>query len=165
MSDSVESISAVVCQVLSARGPMTEDDLLGVLDADGIDLGPDADVTLAEVLDEDTELVMPLPDGRWAWIPALLDGRTFTHRLSEAEIAHDMIGLGPDLAPLAMLTEIDTYQRLTDGSPITEVSAFLDEDALAARGVPTTAVDADGALLLPPGHFGAQGIVAGDLVG
>ena len=35
-----EAIAAVVRQVLSVRGPMAEDDLLGVLDADGIDLGP-----------------------------------------------------------------------------------------------------------------------------
>ena len=144
---------------------MTEDDLLGVLDAKGMDLGPDADVTLAELLDEDTELVMPLTDGRWAWIPVLLDGRIFTHRLSEAEIAHDMIGWGPGLAPVAMLTEIDAYQRLTDGSPITDVSPFLDEEVLTARGVPATAVDSEGALLLPPGHFAALGVGAGDLVG
>jgi hypothetical protein len=31
-----EAIAAVVRQVLSVRGPMAEDDLLGVLDADGI---------------------------------------------------------------------------------------------------------------------------------
>ena len=70
-----EAIAAVVRQVLSVRGPMAEDDLLGALDADGIDLGPDPDVMLADVLDQDAELVMPLADERWAWIPALL-GRT-----------------------------------------------------------------------------------------
>ena len=144
---------------------MTEDDLLLALDGDGIDLGPDADETLAEVLDEDTELVIPLVDGRWAWIPALLDGRTFTHRLSEAEVAHDMIGFGPDLAPVAMLTEIETYQQLADGSPISDVSPLLDEDVLAARGVPMEEVNGEGALLLPPGHLAAQGVDAGDLVG
>ena len=144
---------------------MTEDDLLLALDGDGIDLGPDADATLAEVLDEDIELVVPLADGRWAWIPALLDGRTFTHRLSDAEVAHDMIGWGPDLAPVAMLAEIDTYQRLVDGSPISDVSPFLDEDVFAARGVPIEEVDGEGALLLPPGHFAAQGVDAGDLLG
>jgi len=48
-----EAIVAVVRQVLSVRGPMAEDDLLGVLDADGIDLGPDPDVMLADVLDQD----------------------------------------------------------------------------------------------------------------
>ena len=160
-----ESIAAIVRQALSARGPMTEDDLLLALDGDSIDLGPDAEATLAEVLDEDTELIVPLADGRWAWIPALLDGRTFTHRLSDAEVAHDMIGLGPDLAPVAMLTEIDTYQRLVDGSPISDVSPFLDEDVFAARGVPIEEVDDEGAWLLPPGHFAAQGVDAGDLVG
>jgi len=163
--NAAESMSAVVRQVLSAHGPMTEDDLLGVLDADGIDVGFDAAATLADLLDEDTELIMPLCDGRWAWIPGLLEGRTFTHRLSEVEVAHDMIGWDSDLAPLAMLTEIDTYQRFTDGSTITDVSPLLDDDVLDARGVSTMAVDADGALLLPPGHFGALGVEAGDLVG
>ncbi|MGO9226649.1 SEC-C metal-binding domain-containing protein [Mycobacterium sp.] len=166
MSDSsAEPIAAVVRQVLSARGPMTEDDLLDVLNAEGIDLGPDTDAMLAEVLDEDTGPAVPLADGRWAWIPALLDGRIFTHRLSEVEVEHDIIGWGADLAPLAMLTEVDIYQRLVDGSPITDVSPFLDGDVLAARGVPVTAIDSEGALLLPPGHFAALAVVAGDLVG
>lgn len=160
-----EAIVAAVRQVLSVRGPMTEDDLLEVLDADGIDLGPDPDGMLADVLDQDAELVMPLADERWAWIPALLGGRIFTHRLSAVEAEHDIIALGPDLAPLSMLTESETYQRLTDDSPITDVSPFLDGDILAARGVPETAVDGEGVLLLPPGRFAALGVAAGDLVG
>ena len=144
---------------------MAEDDLLGVLDADGIDLGPDPDVMLADVLDQDAELVMPLADERWAWIPALLGGRIFTHRLSAVEAGHDIIVLGADLAPLSMLTGCETYRRLTDGSPIAEVSAFLDGDMLAARGVPEIAVDGDGVLVLQPGRFAALGVAAGDLVG
>ncbi|MDT5260419.1 MAG: hypothetical protein QOD10_5499 [Mycobacterium sp.] len=44
-----EALAAVVRQVLSVRGPMAEDDLLGVLDADGINLGPDPDGMLADV--------------------------------------------------------------------------------------------------------------------
>ena len=64
-----------------------------------------------------------------------------------------------------MLTGCETYQRLTDGSPIADVSAFLDGDVLAARGVPETAVDGDGVLLLRPGRFAALGVAAGDLVG
>ena len=144
---------------------MAEDDLLGVLEGDGIDLGPDPDVMLADVLDQDAEPFMPLADERWAWIPAVLAGRIFTHRLSAVEAAHDIIAWDPDLAPLAMLTECDTYQRLTDGSPITDVSAFLAGDILAARGVPETAVDGDGVLLLRPGRFTALGVAAGDLVG
>ena len=57
---------------------MAEDDLLGALDADGIDLGPDPEVMLAEVLDQDADLVMPLADERWAWIPAVLGGSSRT---------------------------------------------------------------------------------------
>lgn len=144
---------------------MAEDDLLAVLEADGVDLGHDPIATLVDVLDEEDELVMPLLDERWAWVPALLDGRTFTHRLSEPEVEHDIISWGRDLAPVSMLTESETYQRLVDGSPITDVSPFLDEDVLAARGVPATAVDTEGALLLPLGYLAARGVVAGDLIG
>src|ERR1700694_1120855 len=111
-----EAIAAVVRQVLSVRGPMAEDDLLGVLDADGINLGPDPDGMLADVLDQDAELVMPLADERWAWIPALLGGRIFTHRLSAVEAEHDLIALGPDLARLSMLNECETYQRRSAGA-------------------------------------------------
>lgn len=59
--------------------------------------------------------------GRNMGIPALLGGRIFTHRLSAVEAEHDIIALGSDLAPLSMLTECETYQRLTDGSPIADV--------------------------------------------
>jgi tetratricopeptide (TPR) repeat protein len=160
-----EAIATAVRQVLSVRGPIAEDDLLAVLVADGIDLGPDPLDMLTDILDDDTELVMPLADQRWALIPALLDGRIFTHRLSAPEAEHDMIGFGPDLAPLSMLTESPTYQQLTDGSPIADVSPFLDADILAKRGVPETVVGQDGVLLLPPGRFATLGAGAGDLVG
>jgi hypothetical protein len=46
-----EAIAAVVRQVLSVRGPMAEDDLLGVLGANSINLGPDPEVMLADLLD------------------------------------------------------------------------------------------------------------------
>ena len=157
-----EAIAACVRQVLSVRGPMTEDDLLSVLDAQGIDLGSDRDVVFDEVVDDlDAEVVTQLADERWAWIPAVLDGRIFTHRLTAVEAAGDILVLDVDLAPLAMLTGSHTYQRLTDGSPITEASALLDSDVLAARGIPQTAVD-DEVLLLPPGRFDALGVGAGD---
>ena len=147
------------------RGPIAEDDLLAVLVADGIALGPDPEDMLTDILDDDAELVMPLADQRWSLIPALLDGRIFTHRLSAPEAEHDMIGFGPDLAALSMLTESPTFQRLTDGSPIADVSPFLDGDILAERGVPQMVVGEDGVLLLSPGQFATLGAGAGDLVG
>jgi len=174
MSDtSGEPIAAGVRRVLSVRGPMSEDDLLSALRADGVDLGPEPRVVLAEVLDRDGEPFMPLADQRWVWLPGLLEGRIFTHRLSAVEAAHDIIiGLDCDLAPLAMLTEYETYQRLSDGSPITEVCSFddgeevRDSDVLTERGVPTTAFDNDTELLvLPAGRLAALGVGPGDLVG
>jgi hypothetical protein len=166
---SSEVIAAAVRQVLSVRGPMTEDDVWDALDAQDIDLGWDwDDVVFDEVVDDlDAELVIELADERWAWIPAVLDGRIFTHRLTAVEAAGDIVGLDVDLAPLAMLTGSDTYQRLTDGSPITAASAPLDSEVLAARGIPETAVNDDWVLLLllPPGRFDAMGVGAGDLVG
>lgn len=162
---SLEAIATAVRQVLSVHGPMSEDDLLGVLDANGIDLGPDPADMLTDVLDQDVALVLPLADERWAWIPALLDKRIFTHRLTPVETEHDMIAFGPDLAPLSILTESETYQRLTDGSSVAHVSSFLDGDVLAKRGVPPTALEDDAVLLLEPGRLAALDVRAGDLVG
>ncbi|MGB8391543.1 SEC-C metal-binding domain-containing protein [Mycobacterium sp.] len=174
MSDtSGEPIAAGVRRVLSVRGAMSEDDLLSALKADGVDLGPEPRVVLAEVLDRDSEPFMPLAEGRWVWLPGLLEGRIFTHRLSEVEAAHDIIiGLDCDLAPLEMLTEYEAYQRLSDGSPITVVCSFDegeevgDSDVLTERGVAPTAFDNDTELLvLPAGRLAALGVGAGDLVG
>ena len=67
--------------------------------------------------------------------PAVLDGRISAHRLTAVAGRWWHLVLDVDLAPLAMLTGSHTYQRLTDGSPITEASALLDSDVLAARGM------------------------------
>lgn len=147
------------------RGPMAEEDLLGVLVADGVDLGPDPEDLLVDVLDQSAELVLPLADERWAWIPALLAGRIFTHRLNAVEAEHDLIEYGPDLAPLMVLTESEIYQQLRDGSPVADVSPFLDSDVLAERGVPELAIGADGAVLFEAGRFAALGVAVGELVG
>ena len=174
MSDaSVEGITAAVRRVLSVRGPMNDEDLVSALKMEDVDLGPQPDSLLAEVLDRDDEPFMPLADGRWVWLPGLLEGRVFTHRLAEVEAVHDIIvGLDCDLAPLEMLTEFEAYQRLSDGSPIAVVCPFDtegevgDSDVLAERGVPATAFDDDTELLvLPAGRLAALGIGAGDLVG
>lgn len=159
------SVTFAVQQALSARGPMAEDELLDALIADGIDLGPEPEETLTEILDDDTELTMPLSDDRWAYVPALLEGRVFSHRLSAAEVEHDMMVIGPDLSPLSILTEIEPYQRLTDGSPMTEAFPYLDGEVLAGRGIPDAEVGGDSALLLEPGSFAALGVGVGDLVG
>ncbi len=144
---------------------MAVDELTTVLAAAGLDLGPHPAESLDDILDEEPCLIMPLADGRWAWLPGLLEGRIFTHRLTAAEWEFDLIALGPDLAPLAMLTESPNYQHLTDGSPLSEVSPFLEHDLLAERGIPEGAVGDQDALLLVPGRFADLSARSGDLIG
>jgi hypothetical protein len=97
--------------------------------------------------------------------PELLEGRIFTHRLSESEAEFDLLSDGPDLAPVSMLTSDPTFCRLTDGSPIVDVAPGFDTEILADRGVPVTALGTEGGLLLEPGRFAALGVGAGGAEG
>ncbi|MDA2992309.1 MAG: SEC-C metal-binding domain-containing protein [Actinomycetota bacterium] len=162
---SEDRFAATVYRLLAECGPSTADDLLDALTAAGIDLPPDPADALGELLENDIAPVLPLADGRWVWLPALLDGRIFTHRLTAQEAENDAIGWDRDLSPLSMLTEIPDYQRLCDGSPLLEVFAGMDDDVLAERGVPATVDVGEGILLLPEGRLAARGAGAGDLIG
>ena len=106
-----------------------------------------------------------LPDGRWVWLPTLLAGRVFTHRLTAAEIAQDLLNVTPDLDPITELCNHDGYRRLADGSPATVVLPDFDGVLLEQRGIPAELVDESGALLLAAGTLAGLGVAAGDLVG
>lgn len=163
---SVETVGAAVRDLLRAHGPLSEDQLLDRLVESGIaGDGPDLEDLLADALDEDEELLLPLADERWAWLPGLLDGRVFTHRLGAPEVAHDFLEVGTDLFPLSMLTEIDTYQRLVTGAPIVDAMPAFDAEILDERGVPAAAIEGEAVWLLEPGTFSALGARVGDLLG
>ncbi len=152
-------------RVLTAEGPQTENDLVAALKAEGLDLGVDPQDTVADLLKSDgVGLVMPLGNGRHALLPALLMGRTFTHRVSPAEIEHGFLDVSPDLEPLSLLTEDETYLRLLDGTGLVEVLAEFDDDLLAERGIPTDSFE-DSAWLLDPPALRELKVGAGDLVG
>ena len=161
---SADSLVAAARSILTERGPMPEDDLLAALEVAGADLDPALDSALSDILDDHHEPVQVLADERLAWIPAVLDGRIFTHRLNAAEAEHDVIAWNPDLAPLSMLTEGENYRQLADGAPISEAFAELGDD-FATREVPESVDPGGGVLLLPPGRFAELGARAGDLVG
>ena len=165
LGTSGNEIAAAVERILSAQGPMTEEALLDALGADGIHLGPDAEDVLTDVLDEEVAAAVTLTDERLAWLPTVLDGRVFTHRLTAAETQHDMLTLNPDLTPLSALTDSPAYRRLTDGSRIAEAFPSVDSDMFAKRGIAENTVDPNGVLLLPPGRLSQSGVSAGDLVG
>jgi hypothetical protein len=118
-----------------------------------------------EVLDEIECPARQLVDDRWVWLPTVLAGRVFTHRLGANEAAHDMLTVTPDLDPIVALCEHEQYQRLADGSAAQPVLAEFDDELLEQRGIPAELVDPSGALLLAPGTLAALGVTDGDLIG
>lgn len=154
----------MISGVLAENGPMTEDQLATVLAGRGVDLGDALDEALDEALGDGDGLVTVLADERWASLPTLLAGRVFTHRMTGPEVEHDVLEVNPDLEPVAMLTEREEYQQLTDGSPLLTVLMPFDADILAERGIPLDVVDDHGALLLPPGYLQGHGLGEGDVI-
>jgi hypothetical protein len=144
-----------------ADGPLHVDDITSRL-RDAGEADPD---TVLDVLYEIDCPARQLVDDRWVWLPTVLAGRVFTHRLGAAEAAHDLLAVTPDLDPITELCDHEQYRQLADGSTAQIVLAGFDEEVLEQRGVPAEVVDMNGALLLAPGTLGALGVAEGDLVG
>lgn len=161
----VEPAAAAIRRLLSSHGPLHTFELINALTADGVLLGETPEDGLHEVLDEDTEVIVALADGRLAWLPGLLQGRVFTHRLGEREATHDFLTMGPDLACVSILTESEDHLRLVDGSPLVEVGRNSGAELLEDRGLDLIDLEHDEAWLLPPGYLAGLGVGAGDLVG
>lgn len=165
VSDTSADLIAALQRILTARGPLAVADFVEAVQADAADFGPDPEGTLDDLLDDPNELFMPLLDGRWTWLPALLNGRIFTHRLEAVEAAHDILRFGADLAPALILTETDAYQRLADGTQLSEGNPTFNAEGLTSRGASLQEVGPEGALILPAGRFAELGVGAGDLIG
>ncbi|BBZ06357.1 hypothetical protein MDOR_05260 [Mycolicibacterium doricum] len=149
-------------QILGEHGPLHEDDIAQRLRDIGV---ADPDTLLDRLLDEIACPARKLVDDRWVWLPAILAGRVFTHRLDADELAHDLLTVTPDLDPITTLCEHEPYRQFTDGSAAHVVLAGFDDDLLEQRGIAEEAIDPLGALLLAPGTLAALGVAEGDLVG
>lgn len=161
----IPEIVDAVQRTLRAQGALGFNELLVALVADGVEFGLDPDGTLDDVLmSDDAGLVMPLGDGRWAYLPSLLSGRVFTHRLTASEIEHDVIAISPDLEPISLMTEDEQFQQLVDGAAIHEVFVEFDDELLGERGIPPEAVPDDGAWLLPARRLAQLGARPGQLL-
>jgi hypothetical protein len=163
-ADGSWELATAVEDVLVNLGPMEVEALADELAGLGYDLGADpADRLLEEVLEAGDSVYMPLPDDRWCHLPSLLYGRIFTHRVTAVELAHDVLGVAPDLDPILMLSDEPEYTRFVDGTAVRIVMPDFpsDED----RDVPSDALDMSGSLLLRPGTLAGLGVAAGDLVG
>lgn len=158
-------VVSVVAAVLTENGPLSEDELVAAVAARGVVLGVDLGEELDEALDRGDGSVVSLADGRWAWLPALLTGRVFTHRLTVAEVEHDVLTLCPDFEPLSVLVEREDCQRLADGAAVQVVLEAFDSEVLEGRGIPARVLDDDGGLLLPAGYLSAMGAAPGEVIG
>ncbi|MBX7435444.1 SEC-C domain-containing protein [Mycobacterium sp. Y57] len=148
--------------MLAEHGPLGRDDILARLQADGV---TDPEGVARTALNELDHPARDLNDGRWVWLPTVLAGRVFTHRVDSTEVAHDLLTVTPDLDPITELSQHEQYQRLADGSAVSLALPYFDDEHLEERGVSPEVVDESGALLLEPGTLHALGVTDGDLVG
>lgn len=159
-------LTAATSALLRQTGPLTEQEIVDALQAQGLDLGVSPDQTIEDVLyADDLPLVVALPDGRYVGLDTLLGGRTFTHRLSATEAALGYLDVSPDLDALSLLLDDPTYRRLVDGSAVTPALPGFDDGVLAERGIPAEAMPSEEAWLLDREVLGRNGFTAGDLVG
>jgi hypothetical protein len=153
---------AILAEILTQHGPLPKDEITQYLRDRGI-----ADPESAwqwNMLEMDCP-ARQLVDDRWVWLPAVLAGRVFTHRVSAAESTHDVLTVTPDLSPITTLCEHAQYQQLADGSSARVMLAGYDDELLDDRNIPSQAIDPAGALLLKPGTLAALGVGDGDTVG
>lgn len=143
---------------------MPEQQLFSELVRRGVVLGEDPDLELLNALDEAEVPVMLLADDRWAFLPAVLEGRTFTHRLTEADVTYDLLQVFPDLAGVVWVTDYAQYSQLADDSPVSLLYPDAYDDIADEREIPLNAIDEGGALLLPAGYFAGRRLKAGELI-
>ena len=159
-----DTIASAVEQLLASRGALTPDQIVDALLENGVDLGPEPAATVDDLLDsDDIPMSMPLPDGRTALLTALLAGRTFTHRVTAAEIEHGLLDLSPDFEAVSILTDVEPFDRLSDGSPVVEVVNGIDHGQLAERGIPSDAFG-EAAWILRPDSLTGLGLAPDDVV-
>ena len=140
------SVGSVV-DALAAEDPgFSEQDLWDVLDA------------------AETSAVIYLLDERLALRDALGQGLVLTHRVSAAEAEGEFLAIDVDLLPLADYLDEDHNLLLADGTYATEVWPGDSTPAMVARGVSSSDLPREGALLLPESALRNCGVSAGDLV-
>lgn len=151
-----------LAKILTEHGPLDEDELARWLSDVGV---ADPDAFIDEFFNEMDCPISQVVDERWVWLPTLLAGRVFTHRLDADEVVHDMLTVAPDLHPLTTLCEYEGYGQFVDGSPAQVAMSDYDDELLEDRNIPEELIGEAGVLLLTPGTLATLGAAPGDLVG
>ena len=156
----LEVIADRIIELLHEHGPLDEAELLDELAADDMDCPADLFERLYSY-EGLLPLVRLLDDGRYCAADMILSGRTFTHRLTEAEIAGDYLELDADLHGALNLDEDVRYQHLVDDALFRHVMPRFDGELLADREIAMTPANRSLVLL----DFGAlEGSQAGELI-
>lgn len=160
MADAFDPIQ-ILATILTEHGPLDADEIEQRLRDRGV---PDPDDVLRMMLHEIHCPAVQLLDDRWLWLPALLPGRVFTHRLDTDELTYDILKVTPDLDPITELCHHAEYAQLADGSPVQLVLAGYDDELIEQRGIPEEVLGEQQALLLAPGTLKSLGVPEGDLI-
>ncbi|GAB3002739.1 SEC-C metal-binding domain-containing protein [Mycobacterium bourgelatii] len=159
-----EAFDAVgtLAEILIEHGPLSEDEITERLQHSGAD---DPEAIMDELLDEMACPARQLLDDRWFWLPAVLLGRVFTHRLDATEVAHDILAVTPDLLLIGEVCEYEDYAHYADGSPAEVAHPGFDDELLEQRGIPAELIGSHAWLLLPSGMLANLDAGEGDLIG
>ncbi len=112
-----------------AAGPLTTEDLLSRYSVDGPSLGPNGESRMAGLLDSSSQFI-ELDGERWASTTMLLDGITWTTRLSPDDVTKEEIVLGDDLILVAWRL-LDEPARLPTGIALRVIEADDGTESLA----------------------------------
>ncbi len=161
VSNSISLLDGVHA-VLRKSGPLSMEELIAELEAQGFGLHDEHDLSDL-IYSQERDLVVDLLDERLALLSSLARAVLLTHRVSEHERDHDFLIVDPDFSPFVVLSE-GRELRLADGSVAFEVWPGHDDELLAERGIPVEAMPDEGVLLLPAGKLSELGVIAGDLI-
>jgi hypothetical protein len=123
-------IVGAAARLLNEHGPQPVEELVHALGGSG----PRPPAGAVETALGGDRRFLRLDDGRWAFLPSLLEGAVLVRRLTAAEVAAEAVLLDPDLAPLAPLLDGDglplaaggTLRRGAGGDRVTGPAGWLE---------------------------------------
>ena len=147
-----DQLAEAAIDILREHGPLTAEAWAALMVRQGLGT-PEDMAELAEDIDSDN--LAYFEDGRNAVLDQLVEGRVLTHRLTEAEIASEIVPIVPDLAAIVGAPAMADEMML--------VIAGIHDEFIEARMRDAPQWPTGVGLLLPRGLL--EGNAAGDVIG